>query len=169
MKVRSLGITVIFGLLALAGLSACGGGAGASTAGGSTSSQPQEFTVTVLNGERATEKGFLGPDGRGHDMFTPSNLTVKAGQPVHVRFINYDEGQHTFTIPELGVNQLIKEHVDDNTPSTTDFTFTFTKAGTYRYYCAVPCDGGQGGWAMKTDASGKPDQTGYMAGLVTVE
>jgi hypothetical protein len=55
------------------------------------------------------------------------------------------------------------------TPSTTTFTITFPKAGTFRWFCSLPCDAGQGGWAMTTDRLGEgADQTGFMAGIVTV-
>lgn len=170
MKIRMLGATVGFSLLALAGLSACGGGASATSSGAPAAAPAtQTITVEVLNGELATTRGLLGPDGRGHDMLNPSNLSVKAGQSVEIKFVNYDEGQHTFTIPELGINQLIAAHVDDNTPSTTVMHVTFNKAGTYRWFCALPCDGGQGGWAMTSSGSGQADQNGYMAGTVTVQ
>jgi hypothetical protein len=41
------------------------------------------------------------------------------------------------------------------------FSFTATKAGTYRWKCILPCDGGgPDSWAMIHD--------GYMAGTITV-
>ena len=57
---------------------------------------------------------------------------------------------HTFTIKELGVDIPI--------PPTTVVTFsmTFSKAGTYMYYCETPCGPGMG-------------LMGYMEGFVIVK
>lgn len=150
------------GALLLLGLTACGSPSSAASVSPGTTA-----TLEVLNGEKATDFGILGPDGRGHDSFVPSHLTLKAGTPVTFTVINYDEGPHTFTIPELNINQQIAARKDDNTPGVTTFTVTFPKTGTFRWFCALPCDGGQGGWAMTNGKQG-PDQENYMAGYVTV-
>jgi membrane fusion protein, multidrug efflux system len=158
---------------ALLVLSACGGAANANNSSAKSgmvgaSGASQSIQLEVLNGELATKYGILGPDGRGHDSFVPAHLTLKAGVPITFTVVNYDEGPHTFTIPELNLNATIAARVNDNTPSTSTFTVTFPKAGDYRWYCALPCDGGQGGWAMTSDRAGAgPDQNAAMAGYVT--
>lgn len=163
------------------GLSACGSSSSSTAAGGSSSSTapvtapvtasgPQTYTMEVLNGKMATKFGIVAvADGIGHDTFVPSHMTVKAGVPVTMTVYNYDEGPHTYTISKLNINKQIKAHVSDTQPSVTTFTVTFPKAGTYRWFCALPCDAGQGGWAMTPDRGGHgAAQDGFMAGNVSV-
>lgn len=163
------------------GASACGGSSSSSAGGSNTTSAAaastasteasatQSYTMEVLNGKLATKYGILSTkDGIGHDTFMPSHLTLKAGVPVKVSVYNYDEGPHTFTVSNLNINERIKPHVSDTQPSVTTFTVTFPKAGTYRFFCALPCDAGQGGWAMTADRKGNgADQDGFMAGYVS--
>lgn len=160
-------------LLAVAGLivaAGCGGSSkssSASNASATSGGSVENVSMEVLNGERATKLGHLGPDGKGHDMYLPSDLTVKVGDKVTVTVTNYDEGPHTFTAPDLGVNATIAPATDakKGIPSKTTFTFIAKKAGKFRWYCMVPCDGKQKGWAMTPGASG-PGQDKYMAGYV---
>lgn len=127
----------------------------------------------------------LGSDGNKHDALVPNaDLTVKAGQTVRLTISNYDDMPHSFTSPGLaqgatipgGMQQMQGTAQDlkvmpmagmglDKTipgatnghPSTTVITFTApSKAGTYIWYCRLPCDP----WAMTHD--------GYMRGHVTV-
>ncbi len=167
LALAAIGIAVPFALSACGGSSSAGGGSSSSTAPAGASGQ-QTYTLEVLNGKLATKYGILGPDGRGHDSFVPSHMRVKAGEPVTLTVYNYDEGPHTFTIDELHINQTIKAHVSDTQPSVTTFTVTFPAAKTYRFYCSLPCDAGQGGWAMTSDRTGHgPSQDGFMAGFVS--
>jgi len=88
---------------------------------------------------------------------------------VTMKVYNYDEGPHTYTISKLNINEKIKPHVSKTQPSVTTFTVTFPKAGTYRWFCALPCDAGQGGYAMTPDRNGHGTaQDGFMAGYVSV-
>ena len=126
--------------------------------------QTQKITVFVFRGKT----GILGPDGKGHDAFVPPNFVVKAGAPVTVDFINYDEGAHTLTAPKAKLNIQIKggkEVGDDVQPVTTTATFTIAQKGTYRWYCALTCDAGGHGWAMEQGYAG-PGKEGYMAGFI---
>jgi plastocyanin len=97
-------------LAAAAALSACGGGAEAAT------------TAKV--------------DIKAFD-FQPDPLTVKQGTTV--RFVNHDQIHHTATAgtrsnPKPGTfNVKLAAAKDASTPSTGKFTFT--KKGTYRYFC----------------------------------
>ena len=110
----------------------------------------------------------LGPDGKLHDAFTPCNFTVYAGQEVYLTIVNYDNGEHTFTSPSLGVNFIVPPSNETGVPTVSNFQFNETTAGVYRWYCAYPCDTDAGGWAMTTGSDGQPDQIGYMGGFVTV-
>jgi plastocyanin len=124
----------------------------------------QKVMIYIFRGKQ----GILGPDGKGHDAFVPPNFVVKAGVPVSVDFINYDEGAHTLTAPALNVNIMIqggKEVGNDVEPVTTRATITVPKAGTYRWYCAIQCDAGGHGWAMEQGYAG-PSKEGYMAGFI---
>lgn len=126
-----------------------------------------------------------GPDGKTHDAFGPvTDLSVKAGQKVRVTFLNYDDMPHSFTspglpkgaaipageqqvqgtaqdlkvmpLPGVGVDKMIAGGSDKH-PSKTIITFTApAKAGTYIWYCKMPCDP----WAMA--------HFGYMVGRVKV-
>lgn len=150
--------------------SGCGGSSKAANASGASPGKgqsTQSVSMEILNGERAKKLGHLGPDGKGHDMYLPSDVSVKVGDKVTVTVTNYDEGPHTFTAPALGVNATIKPAIDADKgiPGKTTFTFTATKAGKFRWYCMLPCDGKQKGWAMTPGSSG-PDQDRYMAGYV---
>jgi len=155
------------------GLSACGGSSSSTTSGGSSSSTAtgsgaQTAALQIMGSAMAAKHGILGPDGKGHDTYVPSHLTVKAGTPVTITVQNYDEGPHSFTITSLGINETITPHTSATQPSATTFTVTFPKAGTYRWYCVIPCDAKHGYWAMTTDRSGHgPDQDGFMAGYVS--
>lgn len=126
-----------------------------------------------------------GSDGKTHDAFLPTaNFSVKAGQRVRVTIYNYDDMPHSFTspglakgaaipvgeqqaqgtaqdikvmpAPGLGVDKMIAAG-SDKRPSKTIVTFTApAKAGSYIWYCKMPCDP----WAMS--------HVGYMVGRVKV-
>jgi plastocyanin len=178
MKLRmSLIGLALAGAVVMFSLSACGGSSSSAASGGSTASTAsvaasghQTYTLEVLNGKLATKFGIVAvADGIGHDTFAPSHMTVKAGEPVTMTVYNYDEGPHTYTISKLNINEQIKAHISKTQPSVTTFTVTFPKAGTYRWFCELPCDAGQGGYAMTADRGGHgPAQDGFMAGYVSV-
>jgi plastocyanin len=146
---------------------------------------PQQVLMYVFRGHINGKPGVPGPDRKGHDTFVPSTFAVKVGVPVKVTVINYDEGAHSLVAPDLGLSVTIKpgkepkgqsakdkETAKDEIgegvqPVTTTFTFTPTKAGVYRWYCSLPCDAGQGYWAMGMGYSG-PGKEGSMAGFIVV-
>lgn len=103
----------------------------------------------------------LGSDGKLHDAYTPGNITVSAGSPVELTIYNFDDGSHTFTSNDLGVNIAVPGTKQKGTPSVTKGTFTPSKTGTFKWLCADPCDGQNGQWAMT--------HTNYMIGNVTVQ
>ncbi|MGN6190499.1 MAG: hypothetical protein ACTHOE_16535 [Conexibacter sp.] len=126
----------------------------------------------------------VGSDGDKHDATLPADFSVRAGQSVRLTIYNYDDMPHSFTSPGLargaaipaamqqmqgtaddlkvmpmagmGVNQTIPGSTGGHAAKTV-ITFTApSKAGTYIWYCRLPCDA----WAMAHD--------GYMRGHVTV-
>ena len=60
--------------------------------------------------------------------FTPSNVTVPVGTQVH--WVNHDDIPHTVA-SEDGFFRSKALDTDDQ------FTYTFTKPGTYRYFCSL--------------------------------
>jgi hypothetical protein len=151
-------------------LAAVAGGLGAALAVGplsrASAAAQQQMTLYVFRGVQ----GILGPDGKGHDAIVPPNFVVKAGVPVQLTIINYDEGAHTITCKDLGLDIQIKggKEVGKNVePVTTMASFTPAKKGTFRWYCALACDAGQHGWAMEQGYAG-PGKEGYMAGFIVV-
>jgi plastocyanin len=116
--------------------------------------KPQYVSIAV---KADGEHGRLGPDGKWHDAFLPADFSVRAGAKVTITMVNYDSGPHSFTSPSMNVNQIIPGGGSLGTPTKATFTFTApTKAGSYEWWCSVPCDP----WAMKHD--------GYMRGVVKV-
>jgi plastocyanin len=135
------------------------GPAGTPRSGSSSRSRgatPRGSQAITLKVKSDSEHGKRGPDGSWHDAFLPADFTVQAGYAVTVTVYNYDDAPHSFTSQALGVNQAIPGGLT-NAPSKTTFTFTApSQAGTYQWWCAVPCDP----WAMAHD--------GYMRGYLTV-
>jgi len=128
----------------------------ASAASGSTSgaaASPESVKLTIKSDE---EEGKKGVDGNWHDAFLPADFSVKAGETVQVTVYNYDDMPHTFTAMGLGTNVEIAAGSEEK-PSRTTFTFRAPqKAGSYEWYCALPCDP----WSMA--------HFGFMKGHVTV-
>lgn len=157
--------------------SSTGGNDSATMSGMSGSSMGMTTSGTTSNGPRAAvvldykivgaEDGMVGPDGNKHDTFMATNLTtIQVGKPVTISIQNMDEMPHSMTAPDLGLNIVIPA-AKDGKPGTVDYTFTPTKAGTFRWYCAIPCDGDTQGWAMTPGAKGF-GQEGFMAGTINV-
>lgn len=65
--------------------------------------------------------------------WTPENLTVAVGEPLHLRLTS-DDVSHGFA-----VGQLNQPAVDINPGEMTDITLVFTKPGKYTYYCTRWC------------------------------
>jgi len=65
--------------------------------------------------------------------FSPSSLSIKVGDTV--TWTNMDTAPHTVTVSSGPV-----KFASPNLQKGQSFTYTFTKAGTYQYYCAVHPD-----------------------------
>ena len=128
----------------------------------------QQLTATMYG----SKLGIKGSDGQPHDILIPTNFVVKAGVPVTLTIVNYDEGPHNIMQSDLGLNLVMKgghEQPDKSVkPVTTTLHFTATKKGVFRWYCTMPCDAKHGSWDMTASANG-PDQDGFMAGYIVVQ
>lgn len=124
------------------------------------------YTTMIIVGHALGQKGT---DGLTHDTTYGANFNVEAGQSISVTVYNYDEGPHTITNKALGLNVTIPgaKNEELGTPSRTVFSFTPKKAGSYRWYCSLPCDKGQAYWAMAVSKKGTA-RDGFMAGTITV-
>jgi len=91
------------------------------------------LAVSVLLLGRDQSKSGSG-QAAGNDVsidnfsFTPATLTVSVG--AEVKWINHDDVPHTV----VSTDQSFKSKALDTDES---FSFTFTKAGTYEYFCSV--------------------------------
>lgn len=139
---------------------------GALVLGATPASAAQSMTMYIFGGS----EGIKGPDGKSHDAFVPSSIVVKAGQPVTLTIVNYDESPHSITATGLGIALQIKpgQEVGEKVqPVTTTVTFTAKKKGVFRWFCATPCDMKAGMWAMGQGYGG-PGKEGFMAGNIVV-
>jgi len=158
----------------------------AAATGAAASAAPMNMALPVRNVKLTMKPDSKrGSDGKTHDAFLPTaNFSVKAGQRVRVTIYNYDDMPHSFTSPGLakgaaipageqqtqgtaqdikvmpapgiGLDKMIPAG-SDKRPSKTIVTFTApAKAGSYIWYCKMPCDP----WAMS--------HLGYMIGRVKV-
>ena len=152
--------------LALAGAAIATAAFAASGALASPAKQQTVYKTMIIVGHALGQKG---PDGLLHDTTYGANFDAKLGEKVVVTVYNYDEGPHTITAPGLKLNVLIKGATNEEKgiPSKKVFSFVAKKKGTFRWYCALPCDAGQHGWAMTPSKKG-PDQDGFMAGYITI-
>ena len=73
--------------------------------------------------------------------WTPADLTVAAGQPLHLRLTS-DDVMHGFAI-----GQSDQPAVDVKPGEMTDYTVMFDKPGTYTFYCTRWC--GANHWRMR--------------------
>lgn len=128
--------------------------------------KPVHLTMVVEGHAGGSNSTF---DNRGHDTMMPENLTVFVGQQVSLTVINYDEGPHSITASDLSLDFQIPGRTALGVPSVTNFQFTPNKAGTFVWYCRIPCDAGQGGWAMTPGPNNMPAQPGFMAGYIIVQ
>jgi plastocyanin len=101
----------------------------------------------------------LGTDGKKHDAFINGNIQITQNQPVTLHFLNYDDAEHTYVSPKLGLGIKIKGSTKKSQPKETTYTFTPSKSGTFPWNCTDACDDTEE-WSMS--------QQGYMAGKITV-
>jgi plastocyanin len=131
-----------------------------------TASSTKTVSVTQTMVIVGHSLGAKGSDGLRHDTTLGASFAVQQGSRVTVTVYNYDEGPHTITAPQLGLNVLIPGAKDskNGVPSSKTFTFTAAKAGKFLWSCTLPCDKGQGYWDMQSPSK----KIGFMAGYITV-
>jgi plastocyanin len=88
--------------------------------------------------------GFTIKPGLDDEQVSISNFAVRPGDPVTVTVSNYTPKAHTFTAPGLGISALIPAGSRSH-PSTSVFTFTATRIGTFHWFCATPCGNSMSG------------------------
>lgn len=161
---KAIPIVLAAGVAGLA-LVACGSGSGSQASSSNPSSaQAQLLGFQVVGPDDAT---VVGPDGAKHDVFAAmGSTTVKVGVPVTITITNKDDVQHSLTSPGLGLNIVIPAATDKG-DGTVTYTFTPNKAGSFRWFCAIPCDTDNAGWDMTSDGTGS-GQDNFMAGFITV-
>jgi heme/copper-type cytochrome/quinol oxidase subunit 2 len=96
--------------------------------------------------------GKLGPDKLKHDYYTKTEFAVKVGQTLDLKIDNTDEGEHSITSPEIGVNIVVK-------PGIHTYQLVVKEKGRFSWFCIIPCDTEANGWAML--------HAGYMGGFIT--
>ena len=112
---------------------ACGGGGGSDTAKSSGDS-----------GARADKTALVTPDGPKIEVsakefgFTPSTLTMKAGQPAVIVLKNDGSIEHDFSVSDAGFKLAVPAG------QTGQKVLTIPKPGTYQFHCSVPGHEGAG-------------------------
>jgi hypothetical protein len=96
--------------------------------------------------------GRIGPDGIKHDYFTKTEFAAKVGQKLDLTIDNTDEGEHSISSPEIGVNIIVK-------PGVHTYEIVVKEKGRFSWFCVIPCDDKANGWAMQ--------HAGYMSGYIT--
>jgi uncharacterized cupredoxin-like copper-binding protein len=87
--------------------------------------------------------------------FTPAQITVEAGQPVEISFVNEGTQEHDFVIAQIDVSNVVAEgsgmgehhmsgehveydlHISINAGETGVLKFTADEPGTYKILCSV--------------------------------
>lgn len=111
-------VVAVIAVIALSGLglAACGSDdTGGTVAGppGSVSSTAKQVQVNAIN-----------------IAFTPTEISLTAGQDVQFVITNGDKVEHNLTVDGLGVDQDVEGAETANAPVTEDL-----KAGTYKFQC----------------------------------
>lgn len=137
-------------------LAGCGTSQSAETAKAAGSKTVQ----TAYNQYIVVEAGAkLGTDGKKHDAFINGDIQITQNQPVTLHFLNYDDADHTYVSPKLGLGVKIKGTTKKGKPQETTYTFTPSKSGTFPWNCTDACDDTEE-WSMS--------QEGFMTGKITV-
>ena len=125
-RVQLVPAVILIGTL----LSGCGTSTDGASHAGTEAKEPAAEIDTKGDGLKQTPHPADVTVRIDNFTFSPAKLTIAAG--TKVTWINHDDVPHTATAKG-------KSHAFDSNPLDTDekFTFTFTTAGTYDYYCKV--------------------------------
>jgi FtsP/CotA-like multicopper oxidase with cupredoxin domain len=117
------------------------------------------------------------PGGAYHDEMVPSTWAVRVGVWTEVTMINYDDGPHSLTIPQLGLDEIAQggtkittpfagetqwETLNLAVPTVTTFVFRVSAAGLYAWHCEIPCDGGVAGVSYAMTPANDFGMTGFI-------
>jgi membrane fusion protein, multidrug efflux system len=127
-------------------------GVAASPAVAGSSTSAATTTPTRVISLKIVAGGKLGPDGHKHDTFTKTEFATKVGQTLDLKIDNTDEGEHSITSPQIGVNIVVK-------PGIHTYQIVVKEKGRFTWFCVIPCDDETNGWAMQ--------HAGYMSGFIT--
>jgi plastocyanin len=70
--------------------------------------------------------------------YDPSSLTVEANTPVEVRFADRDIVDHTWTVFDSDGSTILANLTVAKEGDVATGTFTFSKPGTYSFWCTLP-------------------------------
>jgi hypothetical protein len=124
----------------------------AAPAGGATAANATSTLPPKVISLKVVPQGKLGPDKKMHDTFTQTEFAVKVGQKLDLKIDNTDEGEHSITSPEIGVNIVVK-------PGVHTYEVVVKEKGRFSWFCVIPCDDESNGWAMQ--------HAGFMSGYIT--
>ncbi|HLG62304.1 MAG TPA: cupredoxin family copper-binding protein [Ktedonosporobacter sp.] len=126
---------VLLALSLLTLLAACGGGGTGAASTPTVAPTPTTApTAAPTDTPTPTAAPTTAPAANGNSItianfaFAPASLTVKVG--TKVTWTNNDSATHTVT-------DLKGAFDSGDLPTGQSFSFTFTKAGTYNYHCAI--------------------------------
>lgn len=80
---------------------------------------------------------------RAGDRVAESNFALAPGVPVRITVTNYTQEFHTFTVPGLGLSELILP-AHGNVARRTTFTFTARRWGSFAWRCVICPSGAHG-------------------------
>lgn len=121
-------------------MAACGSAAATSSGNSAPTAAPtssiptMSATPTVAATPTSAATPTTAPTGSGNAIsiasyaFSPDSLTIKVG--TKLTWTNNDSVTHTVTADQGAFNS-------GPLPSGKSYSFTFTKAGTYTYHCAI--------------------------------
>jgi plastocyanin len=94
--------------------------------------------VPLLVKEQAGALPFLREDfakggvleGKEVYAFSPSTITVAEGDTIHFTFINPEDDEHSFVLPDFAVSLPAQKK--------TTATYVAARAGVFQFVCAIP-------------------------------
>jgi plastocyanin len=137
---RALRMTFVALCLAGAALAGCAREPAPRTAVATYTPQVRAITITtapLLVKEQASVLPFLREDfaaggvldGKEVYAFSPSSITVVEGDTIHFTFINPEDDDHSFVLPDLAVPLPPQQ--------TTTATYVAKRAGIFPFGCAI--------------------------------
>ena len=93
-------------------------------------------TSVVAAPARSHEQSIKVTIMAGDHLYTGGNFALAPGVPIRVSVTNYTREFHTFTVPALGISELIRP-ARANAANTTTFTFTAHNWGAFAWHCQI--------------------------------